>query len=148
MLVYGTLRSGMPNDRFWRGASGAKHVPARLPSARLYDLPFGFPALVLVDPEGALGESVIHGELISCEDMLGLLLALDRLEGYDPGRPPERNHYQRVLVDVDVPSGERLLAWIYVYDAERLRQIEGAELVPDGDWCAWVNETKGSRGVR
>ena len=146
ILVYGTLRSGMGNDRIWRAKSG-RSVPAMLPGARLYDLSFGFPAVVLGDCGLEPGEPV-HGELISCEDMLGVLLALDRLEGYDPDRPPERNHYQRMLVDVEVPSGERLPAWIYVYDAERLRQVEGAELVPHGDWCAWLQAREESRDVR
>ena len=132
VLVYGTLRSGMPNDRLWRGA-GARSIRAILPGARLYDLPYGFPAVVLLDDGESAGEPVVHGELVTCEDMPELIRALDRLEGYDPDRPPERNHYQRVLVEVEVPSGERLPAWIYVYTADRLDSIDRARLVSRGD---------------
>ena len=146
VFAYGSLRSGMWNDRLWRGASGTS-LPAILRDARLYDLPYGFPAVVLDERESAR-KAVIHGELISCEDMLGLLLSLDRLEGYDPGRPPERNHYQRVLVDVEVPSGERVPAWIYVYTADRLGSIEEATFVPSGDWCAWLEAREEARDVR
>ena len=140
ILVYGTLRLGMPNDRFWRG-SGGRSMLAVLRGARLYDLPFGFPAVVL-DDDGAAPDEPVRGELVTCEDMLGLLLALDRLEGFRPDGPEERNHYQRVLVEVEVLSGERVLAWVYVYTPDRLGEIEGAMLVPHGDWPAWIERTR------
>ena len=142
VLVYGTLRTGMPNDRFWRGAGGTS-LPAVLPGAHLYDLPFGFPAVVLLDDDETAGEALVHGEMVTCEDMPGLIRALDRLEGYDPDRPPERNHYQRVLVEVESwPAGERIPAWVYVYTAERLGEVEGATLVPHGDWPTWVDQER------
>ena len=101
---------------------------------RLYELPYGFPALVvpeedilatgttnyLADAEeqqhvvlASKGPSTrwdtVHGELMIFDDPAERLAALDALEGYVPG---EEGLYERVLVPVEV-ADEAVLAWTY-----------------------------------
>ncbi len=117
---------------------------------RLYDLPYGFPALV-VPEEDVLASGTtnyladmekqhivsssralltrwdtVHGELMTFDDPEDRLPALDSLEGYVPG---EEGLYERVLVPVEVAS-EVVLAWTY-----RGMGITGVYL-PGGSWPA------------
>jgi len=118
---------------------------------RLYELPYGFPALVvpeedilatgttnyLADAEeqqhvllGSRGPltrwDTVYGELMIFDDPEERLPALDALEGYVPG---EEGLYERVLVPVEV-ADESVLAWTY-----RIMRITGVYL-SGGDWPA------------
>ena len=118
---------------------------------RLYELPYGFPALVvpeedilatgttnyLADAEeqqrvvlDSRGPSTqwdtVHGELMIFDDPEERLSALDALEGYVPG---EEGLYERVLVPVEV-ADESVLAWTY-----RVMRITGVYL-SGGGWPA------------
>jgi gamma-glutamylcyclotransferase (GGCT)/AIG2-like uncharacterized protein YtfP len=118
---------------------------------RLYELPYGFPALVVPDEDilatgstnyladaeeqqhvllGSRGPSTrwdtVHGELMIFDDPEERLPALDALEGYVPG---EEGLYERVLVPVEV-ADESVLAWTY-----RIMRITGVYL-SGGDWPA------------
>lgn len=113
VFVYGTLASG--------GAQAAllgpgRRVPARVRGA-LYELPAGYPALVLA------GDALVHGELVEVEDPRRLALA-DRYEGVDEGL------YQRVRVDVWVGLRAEP-AWAWVMAPERARE---GRLLPSGRW--------------
>ena len=130
LFVYGTLKKGFGNhDRFCKDV---RHVEEAAVRGRLYDLPFGFPALV-VEPEnvhatgstdpvldtslqydlqrtgGDLRGPVVYGELLTFEDPEERLPKLDHLEGFDPGG---QSLYRRVLVPVEI-SARSLLAWTY-----------------------------------
>jgi gamma-glutamylcyclotransferase (GGCT)/AIG2-like uncharacterized protein YtfP len=115
---------------------------------RLYDLPFGFPGLVVaqesvyaigtrdyladaraqhrltVSEDAPPPGGAVYGELLTFDDPEERLPALDGLEGFSPGAP---GLYQRVLVPVEVPES-RLLAWAYA-----IPSATGAHL-PDGRW--------------
>lgn len=118
---------------------------------RLYDLPYGFPALVVPESDvratgttdylsdalmqyhasPQLGASsakwdAVHGELITFKDPEERLAALDVLEGYAPG---EESLYERALIPVEV-AAEVVLAWAY-----RVERAAGVYL-PDGYWPA------------
>jgi gamma-glutamylcyclotransferase (GGCT)/AIG2-like uncharacterized protein YtfP len=117
---------------------------------RLYELPYGFPALVvpkedilaagttnyLADAEEqhvvsgsrapSTGWDTVHGELMIFDDPENRLPALDTLESYVPS---EEGLYERVLVPVEV-AGELALAWTY-----RGMSITGIYL-PSGRWPA------------
>lgn len=120
--------------------------PART-SGSLYDLPFGFPGLVVArESVRAVGTkdyatdarrqregkgagpmstgSIVHGELLTFDDPVERLPALDALEGYAPG---EASLYGRVLLPVQVED-ETLLAWAYA-----LTRPAGTHL-PGGRW--------------
>ena len=118
---------------------------------RLYDLPYGFPALVVPEEDilaagttNYLADAeeqqhvvldsrapstrwdTVHGELMTFDDPEERLPALDALEGYVPG---EEGLYERVLVPVEI-ADEVVLAWTY-----RIMRITGVYL-SGGGWPA------------
>ena len=120
--------------------------------ARLYDLPFGFPALVVpkadvraagttdyladarkghrteVGPQEAYPVPKVYGELLVFDNPEERLPVLDGLEGFRPG---EKSFYKRVLVPATlVETGENLLAWTYAVES-----VSGVYL-PGGRWPA------------
>lgn len=145
IFVYGTLKRGECNhDRFCRGVLRVREATVR---GRLFDLPFGFPALVvpeesilttgtadyLADAEeqrsagpgmGQIRENTVHGELLTFEDPLKRLPALDGLEGFRPG---EKTLYRRVLISAQV-DGETAPAWAYAVERP------AGEHLPGGRW--------------
>lgn len=120
---------------------------------RLYDLPYGFPAVVipeqdvraigtanyLADTEkqnnatpvtGAIppGGDAVHGELFSFDDPEERLAALDALESFRPG---EESFYTRVLIPATLlETGTFVLAWAYAIES-----ASGVYL-PNGRWPA------------
>ncbi len=118
---------------------------------RLYDLPFGFPALVVPEEdvraigtadyladadaqnraqaglrESLSGYDAVHGELLSFDDPRERLPALDGLEGFRPG---EKSFYKRVLVPATLTeTGKTVLAWTYAVET-----TNGVYL-PEGRW--------------
>jgi gamma-glutamylcyclotransferase (GGCT)/AIG2-like uncharacterized protein YtfP len=115
MFVYGTLMSGGDRAELLRG------LARRVATVRgtLYDLPAGYPALVLD------GGGRVHGELVDPPDAR-LLGVLDAYEGVAEGL------YDRVAVDAKV--GLRTMrAWTYVLDAPRARN---GRIVRGGRWQA------------
>jgi gamma-glutamylcyclotransferase (GGCT)/AIG2-like uncharacterized protein YtfP len=116
----------------------------------LYDLPYGFPALVvsktdvratgttnyLADAEAqnrsrtrsqeSSPDPRVYGELLSFDDPRERLPDLDALEGFIPG---EESFYARVLVPVTLSeTGTIILAWTYVIES-----ASGVHL-PGGYW--------------
>ena len=152
LFVYGTLKRGHSNhDRFCRGVLDVREATAR---GRLYDLPFGFPALVVpkedVRAEGTAdypadaresgpspgacapkanpGWNVVHGELLTFGDPEDRLPSIDGLEGYRPGEP---SLYRRILIPAAPSGAERaVLAWAYAVGS-----ASGVHL-PGGRWPA------------
>jgi gamma-glutamylcyclotransferase (GGCT)/AIG2-like uncharacterized protein YtfP len=127
------LKRGHANhDLFCRGYLRIEEATVR---GRLYDLPFGYPALVVpeedvravgtADPAGDADEQRrltragvrppdyprVSGELFTFDDPEERLPALDRLEGFDPARP---SPYRRVLIAAETTAGAGALAWAYV----------------------------------
>lgn len=149
LFFYGTLKRGQINhDRFLGDYASAQEATVR---GRLYDLPFGFPALVVPeddvravgsdDPshDAALQRRLpppdaprpdgprVFGELFVLDRFDELLPELDRFEGFDP--VAESGLYRRVLVPVETPR--RIVpAWVYAQ-----RKPAGAPL-PSGRWPA------------
>ena len=149
LFAYGSLKRGLLyHDRFCTGTIHAEEATVR---GELYDLPFGFPALVVppedvratgtADPirdaatERRLGASEVvpvsdgprvFGELYVFDDPEERLPALDRLEGFDPAG---QSLYRRVLLPVALPESVTL-AWAYVMGGP-----SGVHL-PGGRWPA------------
>ncbi|MBA2441206.1 MAG: gamma-glutamylcyclotransferase [Rubrobacter sp.] len=153
VFVYGTLKHGLRNhDRF---CGGYLRVEEATVCGRLYDLPAGFPALVVpeeniaatgsADPAGdaalqarmnaaspraqqppAGGWDTVRGEYFVFGDPARRLPALDLLEGFAPG---ETGLYQRALVPVGLPARDTgLFAWAYT------RRTEEGRYLPGGQW--------------
>jgi gamma-glutamylcyclotransferase (GGCT)/AIG2-like uncharacterized protein YtfP len=148
MFFYGTLKRGHRNhDAFCRGALLVEEAMIR---GKLYDLPFGYPALVVPEEDVfAVGTASplrdaaeqrwlgrgetrpasgprVFGELFAFDDPQARLPSLDRLEGFDPedGSSP----YRRVLLPVETEGNDGVLAWAYVVAA-----ASGVDL-PEGRW--------------
>lgn len=129
VFVYGTLRRGQPNAYL---LGGGVLVGRGLAAGRLYDLST-FPGAIMDPPYG--GGRVdpsdrIVGEVYDVTP--ATLVALDRLEGYDPEHEMG-SHYLRRRVDITltVPRGT-CQAWIYIYN----RPVAGRPLIESGDWLA------------
>jgi gamma-glutamylcyclotransferase (GGCT)/AIG2-like uncharacterized protein YtfP len=151
VFVYGTLKRGQRNhERFCRGALATREATVR---GRLYDLPYGYPALVVpkedVQATGTrkyLSDAktrshaytaprelspdwdTVYGELLTFDDPKKRLPDLDTLEGFGPGK---RGFYSRVLVPTKLAGvGTTVLAWAYAVDS-----TSGTHL-PEGRWPA------------
>ncbi len=150
MFFYGTLKRGYRNhDWFCQGALRVEEATVR---GKLYDLPLGYPALVVPEEDvfavgtasplrdaaeqGRLGRVSPHpasgprvfGELFAFDDPEARLPALDRLEGFDP--EDASSPYRRVLLPVETEGNDNVLAWAYVVAA-----ASGVHL-PEGRWPA------------
>jgi gamma-glutamylcyclotransferase (GGCT)/AIG2-like uncharacterized protein YtfP len=148
LFFYGTLKRGHANhDRYCRGALGVEEATLR---GELYDLPFGFPALVVPEEDVCATGSAepirdaseqqrlndvgvhgpdgprVYGELFTFDDPEARLPALDRLEGFDPNGGP--NLYRRVLVPVETAGRAHIAAWVYA-----IEKPSGVHL-PGGRW--------------
>ena len=148
MFFYGTLKRGQRNhDRYCSGALRVEEATVR---GELYDLPFGYPALVVPeesihavgtgDPTRdveeqrrsgreqapSLGGPRVLGELFAFDDPDSRLPPLDRLEGFDPA--DASSPYRRVLVPVETKGGSVTLAWAYA-----IKEPSGAYL-SGGSW--------------
>ncbi len=148
LFVYGTLKCGFSNhDGF---CDGALEIEDAAVYGDLYDLPFGFPALVVpektiqatgtaepnldVATQHQLGSSASQqsqesgpqafGELLTFNDPEDRLPKLDHLEGFDPGG---RSLYRRVLVPVKT-ARRNTMAWTY-----SIEKPTGTHL-PEGSW--------------
>ncbi|QIN83244.1 gamma-glutamylcyclotransferase [Rubrobacter tropicus] len=150
MFFYGTLMRGQRNHAYCHGALRARNATVR---GSLYDLPEGYPALVVLEedvlavgtanpirdasearfrtrPDGipALEQPTVSGELYTFDDAGERLRALDRLEGFVPGDPT--SPYERVLIPAHAEDGTLTFAWSYV-----VRHPTGRHL-PGGHWPA------------
>jgi gamma-glutamylcyclotransferase (GGCT)/AIG2-like uncharacterized protein YtfP len=148
MFFYGTLKRGERNhERFCGGALRVEDGSVR---GEVYDLPFGYPALVVpgesihafgtgdfardAEEQWRLGRRPVllmegprvFGEIFAFDDPESRLPALDRLEGFDP--TDASSHYRRVLLPVETNEGSVLLAWAYVVE-----ESSGSHL-PGGRW--------------
>ena len=149
VFFYGTLKRGQINhDRFCSGFARAAEATVR---GDLYDLPFGFPALVVPEEnilatgtgnplldastQRRLASSAklpkagprVFGEVLVFDDFEELLPALDRFEGFDP--EGGTGLYRRVLVAVET-GDTSVLAWAYT-----IERPSGIHL-PAGRWPA------------
>lgn len=115
LFVYGTLMSGHAKAPLL----GARPRHDARVEGTLYDLPAGYPALVLG------GTEWVHGEVVQEVDD-ALLRLLDHYEGVDEGL------YRRVQVSLRWGLRARLV-WTYVMDHPERR---GGKLIASGRWRA------------
>jgi gamma-glutamylcyclotransferase (GGCT)/AIG2-like uncharacterized protein YtfP len=149
MFFYGTLKRGGSNHAYCRGGRMTAEATVE---GLLYDLPQGYPALVVPeasvlavgtdDPLGdahagnALdrpglrepGRPAVHGELYTFDDPEDRLPSLDELEDFLPGDPS--SPYRRLLLPVRLEGGGVIAAWAYA-----VRGPRGTHL-PGGRWPA------------
>lgn len=127
VFVYGTLKPGECNyDRYC--AASVVVVQEAFAYGRLFDLPFGYPAMTP-------GDAPVYGFVLSFAEP-DALAQLDELEDYDPHRPADQNEYIRVEIatfDLDrQPIGP---AWVYLMSLEQAKRCNGIPL-PKGYWAS------------
>ncbi|AFY56986.1 hypothetical protein Riv7116_4567 [Rivularia sp. PCC 7116] len=125
VFVYGTLK---PGEAYYQSYCSHKVVDAKKAwvSGELYALPQGYPAMTP-------GDNVVYGYLLSFTDS-EILTSLDYLEDYRPQRPHNENLYNRIQVEIfDVENNSLGLAWVYIMDFAKVRQLKGTPQT-DGLW--------------
>ncbi|MHB8127056.1 MAG: gamma-glutamylcyclotransferase family protein [Desulfitobacteriaceae bacterium] len=105
VFVYGTLMIDMPNHYLVKPF--IKNLETAKTNGLLYDLPYGYPAIV-DGPEEILGEII---ELIDVEEAL---IVLDHLEGYY-GEGSPGNLYNRTVRKIQTLSGKYEQAFVYLW---------------------------------
>ncbi|MGB3405138.1 MAG: gamma-glutamylcyclotransferase family protein [Microcoleaceae cyanobacterium] len=128
VFVYGTLKPGERNYQHYCQPY-VVHTQAAIASGQLFQLPMGYPAMVP-------GEGVVQGVILSFADA-SILQALDRLEDYDPQRPPEQNEYQRQQIQTyNVERQPLSRVWAYTMTLKSLQRFKGVVLIPTGCWSS------------
>jgi gamma-glutamylcyclotransferase (GGCT)/AIG2-like uncharacterized protein YtfP len=125
VFVYGTLK---PGERYYSQYCQGRVVEscAAIAYGHLYDLPFGYPAMIS-------GDRPIQGYVLTFADAT-TWHDLDELEDYNPNRPSEENEYDRYQIEVFSLAGESMgCAWAYLMTLERVQKIGGVHL-PQGVW--------------
>lgn len=125
LFVYGTLRADVAHPMARVLGNHAKRVGRAYFRGRLFDLG-KYPGAI---PSASPTDRVV-GELHRLEPgrEAPLLEELDRYEGWDPIRP-RTSEFMRVRAEVDSETGDRIEAWIYIYNlpTERLERIASGD---------------------
>lgn len=139
LFVYGSLKRGFENHEVF--CQDARYTGEAFVRGRLYDLPDGYPGLVVpgksvratgtADPvadaatQAGLDNAAasvpkmpggewdaVYGELLAFPEPGNHVPHIDRLEGFDPGGP---SLYRRVLLPA-MMGDSTVLAWTYVVE--------------------------------
>lgn len=128
VFVYGTLMTGMHNHYLIEPY--LKQVKVAITEGILYDLPYGYPAMVV-------GKGVVYGELMELHNIEKALADLDNLEDYNgPDNP--NNLYDRVIQEVEITNSQNdnqeiILAYVYLWaNPKQLNNI--GQIIPTGIW--------------
>ena len=122
LFVYGTLRKDYENEKHKKYLGGADFVsPAKI-RGKLFMVDY-YPGLVLSETEHwAMGEIYLLGNENQLHD-------LDVYEGCAK-KSPQPHEYERLLVNVQLASGEIMQAWTYVYK----KDTSALEVISSGDF--------------
>jgi len=152
VFVYGTLKKGFRNHD--HHCQGVLSVEPAVVVGRLYDLGVGYPAMQIPESAILAHGSIdhvadvcvlaehsasqytqtpvesdewgdVHGEVLSFAYPYSQLEAMDRLEGFRPGR---QSHYLRVMTYA-LWDGALQPVWVYV-----MPEIGRGKLIADGVW--------------
>lgn len=114
VFVYGTLMTDMHNHRLVKPF--IKHLETAKTLGRLYDLPYGYPAMIGGDEE-------VWGEIIELKNVEAAMKVLDLLEGYS-GEESSRNLYNRNVQEIHTLSGKVEQAYVYFWaNPDTLKQL-------------------------
>lgn len=109
LFVWGTLRAGHGNWKYFLKGNTEGHEEATLANHKMY--PVG---LVIFKDEQETGKYCVRGEVHYIKDDVyeEVLRKVDSLEGYNPDA--DFGFYLRRKVTVELDSGENVDAWVYV----------------------------------
>jgi gamma-glutamylcyclotransferase (GGCT)/AIG2-like uncharacterized protein YtfP len=138
IFVYGPLRTG-GKQHGWLDRTGPQGYCCAWAPGRLFHLPMeGIPALVPGPEPGSPppGAGWVVGEFVGYGDEEGLEVALADL---DQVEDVEGGLYVRRLLPIILDSGDRYVAWVYLFENDRLIQLERRAVeLPSGDWSPYL----------
>lgn len=135
VFVYGTLKPGERNYPLFCAGKITQTRPA-LAQGTLYEISSEVARSSYCYPAMALGSDWIAGYLLTFAEE-NALVALDRLEGFQPGRSPIENEYQRQWIDLYTLKREPFTqAWGYRMLPEKIQQL-GARKLTFADVAHW-----------
>lgn len=119
LFVYGTLRRGNGNAMFRLLAECADFVDLATYQGKLF-LIDDYPGVIA----SAYPDDLVHGEVYKLHQPDSLLPILDRYEECAP-EFPQPAEYLRKIQPVQLHTGEKLSAWVYLYNksADTLQQL-------------------------
>lgn len=139
IFIYGPLRHGGRNHA-WLSRTNPQGYCDAWAAGRLFHLPLeGIPALVPEAEPGTAppGPGWVAGEFVGYgdeQDLEAALSDLDQLENVEGGL------FVRRVLPVVLDSGNRYGAWIYIFETDRLLQLEkNAVELPQGDWAPYLD---------
>lgn len=129
LFVYGTLMRGFTNPFSQKLQQNARWIGQALFGGTLFDLG-QYPGAIY----DAKSTTWVHGEVWELTDFAKVIVSLDRYEGVHLRKP----EYVRQEVQVELETGEEILAWVYLFckPTHALREI------PHGDYRKWLSESK------
>lgn len=110
LFVYGTLRRHQKHEVSQILSRDGDYVGAAYFQGRLYVVD-DFPGATLSSRSGDL----VRGEVYRLRHPAKTFEQIDRYEEYNPARPEESLYVRREL-PVTLQNGERLTAWVYLYN--------------------------------
>lgn len=120
IFTYGTLKENKHNHHFLEREEVEYLGEAKLEGYGVYNLPYGFPAILPLVGGFVIGEVYLVGRETG--------LRIDSLEGYRVGSELT-NMYNKVSVAVELESGEQLEVDVYVWNSKDV-----GELCVNGRW--------------
>jgi gamma-glutamylcyclotransferase (GGCT)/AIG2-like uncharacterized protein YtfP len=130
VFVYGTLKTGLHNNRVIKQQLVESVVEAKLEGYALYYVSNGNFPLIVPDPNG-----VVYGELVTFKEkgFERQLEELDMLEGYS-GRKNQNNLYNRIEVAVEVEGeNKKTFTQTYEFNYQHLGHMIG-DKIEDGNF--------------
>ena len=124
LFVYGTLRRDTESEMYHLLARYAVFVGEATYQGRLYRID-DYPGIVPSDDP----TRQVKGEVFSLHEPAKGLSALDQYEECGPGFT-EPAEYVRVKQEVVLGTGQKLTAWVYIYN----RPTEGLPVIASGDF--------------
>lgn len=139
LFVYGPLRRG-GKQHAWLERTDPQGFCRAWIAGRLFHLPMpGFPALI-AGPELETtppGPGWVEGEFVGYGDEAELdsaLADLDQLQDVEGGL------FVRCVLPIVLDSGLRYGAWVHLFEADRLLQLERQAVeLPQGDWASYLD---------
>jgi len=138
IFVYGPLRQG-GRQHAWLERTNPQGTCRAWVGGRLFHLPFaGFPALVpAAEPASPPpGPGWVEGEFIGYgeePELEAALADLDQLQDVEGGL------FVRRVLPVRLDSGVRYGAWVHLFEADRIPQLEREAVeLPQGDWADYL----------
>lgn len=140
LFVYGPLRQG-GRQHTWLERTHPEGLCRAWVPGRLFHLPTaGFPVLVPGrEPDGPPpGLGWVAGEFVGYGDDEELEMALADL---DQLLDVAGGLFTRRVLPVVLDSGHRYGAWVHVFEADRLPQLERQAVeLTEGDWASYLDE--------